>query len=360
MAKQRKKRMRLPNGFGSVHRIGGDKQRRNPWRARVQSHIEFDEDTGVAKRKYITIGYYPTETAAILALTDYVKNPYTIEAATTTFADVFEMWKTKKYPDISKSGQGLYNTAYKHSAPLHNMKMKDIKTLHLEQIMMSVTGGFKTQSNIKTFWSQIFKYAIEHDIVEKNYSEFVKTRDKDEGTKRTAIPQEDIKKIWKAIDDGDEVAEVVMIYIYTGLRLSELLEISKENVDIENRIMIGGKKTAAGKDRRIPIHHCILPFIEKRMQWNYEYLIEGKSGNPIKGKTFTGKYWDKLMAKLGIENCTPHYTRHTFATMLRTAGVEEDLRKLLMGHANGDITDRYTHHPDSMLIEAIDKLPGRE
>ena len=170
MANKSKKRMRLPNGFGSVHQIGGNKRRRKPWRARVPSHIEFDEDTGTAKRKYITIGYYETEKEAILALTDYVKNPYTADAATITFADVFEMWSAKKYPDISKSGQGLYNTAYKHSTPLHKMKMKDIKTIHLEQIMTTVKGGFKTQSNIKSFWSQLFKYAIEHDIVEKNFA----------------------------------------------------------------------------------------------------------------------------------------------------------------------------------------------
>ena len=69
--------------------------------------------------------------------------------------------------------------------------------------------------------------------------------------------------------------------------------------------------------------------------------------------------FDALMEKLGTETYTPHYARHTFATMLRTAGIEEDLRKLLMGHASGDITDRYTHVPDSMLVEAIDKLPGR-
>lgn len=357
--RKRKKRMRLPNGLGSVHRIGDSKSRRKPWRARVPSHIEFDADKGTATRKFITIGYFENEADAIEALFNYRKNPYTLEASTATFEEVYEMWKAKKYPEISKSGQGLYTSAFKNCASLHKMRIRDIKTIHLEQIMQTVKGGFKTQSSIKTFWSQVFKYAIEHDIIEKNYSEFVKTRDKDEGTKRTAIPDEDITKIWKAIDEGDETAEVVMIYIYTGLRLSELLEIPKENVDLENRIMIGGKKTAAGKDRRIPIHSCILPFIEKRMQWNYEYLIEGKRGKPLKGQMFAKLYWDKLMERLGIENCTPHYARHTFATMLRIAEVEEDLRKLLMGHANGDITDRYTHHPDSMLLEAIDKLPGR-
>jgi integrase len=45
--------------------------------------------------------------------------------------------------------------------------------------------------------------------------------------------------------------------------------------------------------------------------------------------------------------------------MMREAGIEEDLRKLILGHKNDDITDRYTHHPDEMILEAIDKLKGR-
>ncbi len=359
--KKRKKQMRLPNGLGSVHLIGDAKSRRKPWRARVPAHIEFDKVNGTAKQKYITIGYYATQAEGMAALFEYQKNPYTLEASTCSFAELFEMWSAKKYPDISKSGQNLYNAAYKHSAPLHNMKMRDIRSIHLEQIMQHTTGGYKTQTAIKTFWGQIFKYAIEHDIVQKNYSEFVKTRDKDEGTKRTAIPAEDIAKLWTAIDEGDSTAEIVMIYIYTGLRLSELLEIPKSNVDLEARMMIGGKKTAAGKDRKIPIHKCIAPLIEKRMQEDGEWLIpgNGKRASAHMSKQSFERAFSALMQKLGFTEYTPHYTRHTFATMLRTVGVEEDLRKLLMGHANGDITDRYTHHPDEMLLEAIDRLPER-
>ena len=56
---------------------------------------------------------------------------------------------------------------------------------------------------------------------------------------------------------------------------------------------------------------------------------------------------------------TIHYTRHTCATMMREAGIEEDIRKLILGHKSSDITDRYTHYSDEMLIEAIDKLPAR-
>ena len=45
--------------------------------------------------------------------------------------------------------------------------------------------------------------------------------------------------------------------------------------------------------------------------------------------------------------------------MMREADLPEDIRKLILGHANGDITDRYTHHTDAMLLEAMDKVKGR-
>lgn len=358
--KKRKKRMRLPNGLGSVHLIGDAKSRRKPWRARVLSHVEFDEVNGTAKQKYITLGYFEKEDDAIEALFNYRKNPYTLDAATTTFADVFEMWKAKKYPDLSKASTTSYNAAFKQSESLHNMKMRDIRTTHLEHIMQTTSSGFKMQALIKTFWGQLFKYAIEHDIVQKNYVEYVKTRDKDEGTKRTALTPEEIAKIWTAIDEGDEVAEIAMIYIYTGFRLTELLELPKSNVNLDSRIMIGGKKTAAGKDRHVPIHKCILPFIEKRMQTDGEWLFQGKKANkPLHGATFS-KTFGELMQRLNCEAYTPHYMRHTFATLTRQAEIQEDLRKLILGHSSNDITDRYTHITDEMLVEAIDKLPGRE
>ncbi len=361
--KKRKKQMRLPNGLGSVHLIGDAKSRRKPWRARVPSHIEFDEINGTAKQKYITIGYYATQAEGMAALFEYQKNPYTLEASTCSFADVFEMWKAKKYPEISASGQKGYNAAFKSSSALHNMKMRDIRTLHLENVMQNLTGGHQKQAVIKIMWGQMFKYAIEHDIVQKNYAEFVKTKDKDEGTTRTAIPPEAINKVWQAIDEGNEDAEIVMMYIYTGFRLSELLEIPIKDIDLDARIIVGGMKTAAGKNRRVPIHKCILPFIEKRMKQNKEFLIEGKgkyANQPLKSHHLVKRHWDKIMPKLGLAEYTPHYARHTCATMLRTAGIEEDLRKLILGHSRNDITDRYTHVPDSMLIEAIDKVQGRE
>lgn len=360
--KKKKKRMRLPPGMGSVHHINDGKNRRKPYRARVPSHVDLNVETGKATQKYITIGYYETEIEAIEALMEYRKNPYTLEAASATFSDVFELWKARKYPEISKSGRASYDASYKNSEKLHNMRMKDIRAAHMDEIMQNIPYGFQVQTKLKTFWGQIFKYAMENDIIQKNYAEFIKTRDKDEGTKRTAIPAEDRGKIWAAADAGNTDAEIALIYLYTGMRPSELLEIRKENVDLDSRIMIGGMKTEAGKDRHIPIHKDILPFISRLMQTEGEYLImrydKGKP-QPMTYMRFNVYHWKPLMENLKMEEYTPHYGRHTCATMLREAGVPDDIRKLILGHASGDITDRYTHIPNTMLIEAIDKIPSR-
>ena len=360
--KKRKKRMRLPPGLGSVHMIGDGKNRRKPFRARVLSHVEFDKDSGKATQKYITIGYFENEIDAIEALMNYRKDPYTLEAATCTFADVFQLWKAKKYPDVSLSSQRGYDAAYKNSEPLHNLKMREIRSSHMEDIIDKTPFGHQSQVKMKVLWGQLFKYALEHDIVQKNYADFVKPKDEAPATNKTAISPEDREKIWAAVDAGDHDAEIAMIYIYTGMRASELLELKKENVDLDARIMVGGSKTDAGKDRRIPIHRAILPHIERLMQTEGEYLImrydKGKA-QKMTYQRFLQYNWCPLMERLGLTGYTPHYGRHTCATMMREAGIEEDLRKLILGHANGDITDRYTHHPDHMLLEAIDKLPRR-
>lgn len=358
MATKKKKRMRLPNGIGSVHQINDGKRRRKPWRARVPSHVEFNAETGKASQKYINLGYYETETEAIEALFEFRKNPYTVEASVVTFAEVYEMWSKKKFPTVSKIAQYGYSAAYKHSEPLHTMKMRDIRTNHLEGIMMNLNGGHQLQTKLKTFWGQIFKYALEHDLVQKDYSSFVKLRDKPPETKRTAISKADIETLWKEIDNGNEIAELAMIYIYTGLRATELLEAKKENVFLDKRIMIAGKKTEAGKDRRIPIHRSILPLIEKRMRQEGEYLVTNDRGKAYNYTNFAVKHWTPFMQKHNMEY-TIHFARHTCATIMREAGIEEDIRKLILGHKSGDITDRYTHIPDEMLLEAIDKLDGR-
>ncbi len=57
--------------------------------------------------------------------------------------------------------------------------------------------------------------------------------------------------------------DTILILIYTGMRVGELLDIRLDNVYLDQKYMIGGSKTEAGKDRVIPLHDRILPLVEK-------------------------------------------------------------------------------------------------
>lgn len=352
-----KRKMRLPNGIGSVHKIDG-KNRRNPWRARVPSHIDLDMESGRATQKYINIGYFATEKEAIAALFEYQKNPYNIESASATFADVVELWKKKKYDTISLSTQRAYNSAYKNCAPLHNIKMRDIRAFHLEQLMDELEGGFQLQARCRTFLGMIFKYAEQNDIVEKNYAKFLDLRDKNDTSQRTAISEADIAQLWQMAERDNWIAKVILIYIHTGFRPAELLEVRKSNVDLDSRIIIGGGKTKAGTDRHVPIHEDILPFVQELMQTDGEFLLmENYKGKlrPFTYPRWRQFYFDKFMEENKM-NYTNHYTRHTCATLMREADIDEDIRKLILGHSSSDITDRYTHISDDTLVQNINLI----
>ncbi len=359
---KRRPRLRLPNGLGSAHLIGDEKARRRPWRARVSCGAVYNKDLDQWQRRYLTLGYFETEQEAIAALYDYHRDPYTLEAATVTFAGLFHMWKNRKYPEISVSAQRGYEAAFKNSRTLHNLKMRDIRTDHMEQILAATSLQHGSQTMMKSLWNQLFQYAMERDIVQKNYASFIHLRDPAPQTRRTAISPEDREALWRAADGGNWTARVFLIYCYTGMRSSELLAVKKSDVDLENRILVGGLKTEAGKNRRIPLHRDILPIIRQFMDTPGEFLImENRRGYwaPLTYNRWYYILFKRMMAQLGM-NYTGHYARHTCATMLREANVADDLRKLILGHANGDITDRYTHHPDYMLVDAIDQIPRRK
>ena len=110
--------MKLPNGYGSVIKLGG--KRRKPYAARITT--SWTED-GKQEKKYL--GYFKTRQEAMKALADYNENPFDLAAREITFADLYERWCKVKYKD--KPVLGIYTAAYKKLEPLHNMKFSEIR-----------------------------------------------------------------------------------------------------------------------------------------------------------------------------------------------------------------------------------------
>ncbi|WP_040985448.1 tyrosine-type recombinase/integrase [Oceanobacillus jeddahense] len=342
--------MRNPNGYGGVVNLG--KNRRKPYAARITTGYHQN-----GTQKYAYLGYYKTSPEAYKALADYNETPYDIDMQKVTFEQLYYMFYKDKFgktaENESKANKYCYQQGFNHSEPIHNEKFINLKKPKLQSTIDNCKKGDSTKANMLKLYNQMFKFAMENDIVNKNYAQFVKIRKEGNQKNRVPFSDEEISTLWKNVDDHDYV-DTILILIYTGLRISELLNVKNENVHLDKRYFIGGSKTESGKDRLIPIHKKILPLIEDRFDQSKKYLIMENS-KKVSYQTYRHR-WDGLMEVLNMEHL-PHDTRHTFASLMDELDVNRTSVKRILGHATGDITEKtYTHKNIKQLIDTIDKL----
>lgn len=67
---------------------------------------------------------------------------------------------------------------------------------------------------------------------------------------------------------------------------------------------------------------------------------------------------ERLTERAGLEGVTSHTLRHSYASVAGDLGFTEITISALLGHAAGNVTQRYVHHLDSVLIAAADKVSG--
>ncbi|MCF2626939.1 site-specific integrase [Fusobacterium mortiferum] len=341
--------MKKANGNGSVSKLSGI--RRKPYIARVT--LGWDESTGRQIRK--TIGTYVTQKEAQKALIDYLDNPYDLDLSNILFKDVYEKWSKLKYPKVSHSAILGYQSAYNNVEKLHNMKIKDIKARHLQEAIDSCSKGQATKKKIKFLFGQMFAYAMQNDIITKDYSEFVDIGKASEESKREPFSNKEIELLWKHIDDI-EFIDTILIMIYSGFRIGELLELETKNIDLVNMTMTGGLKTEAGKNRLVPIHPKIFPLIEKRYNKDNQYLIINFKGKKMKYDNYYKEKFIPIMEQLNMEH-RPHDCRHTFATLLSNANANATAIKKMIGHESYATTEKiYTHKDIEELRKNVELI----
>lgn len=334
--------MRLPNGYGSVYKLSGNRKT-----------IGWSDE---GKQLYYTIGYFETRAKAMAALAEYNKNPIG-KRADITLGTLYEEWSEAKYSKLSKATVESYQAAWKHLSRLKNEKVKDLKTSHVQTVIndMYESGlSYSSCHKVKVLAGLLYKHAMADDIVDKNYAELVELPNK-EKKKQEIFTDLEIKILESKVNEIEWV-DTILIFIYTGMRISELLTLTKFNVDIDNMFITGGIKTDAGKDRIIPIHSKIQPHIKKWYNTNSEYLIN-RNGEKIRPDYYRKYLYYPTLEKLGIRKLNPHKARHTFASLLNKAGADKVYIQKLIGHANYATTANiYTHPELQELKEAIEKI----
>lgn len=359
--------MRNPNGYGGISYLG--ENRRNPYRVRITAGWEYDEKTGRQKQKYSTLGYFPTRKAAMIALAKYNENPYDLDMSKTTFEDMYIKFLGNE--NLTENMKKTYRAAFAKLEPLHNMKMADIKKPHLQAALDANAGLSQSYlEKLRGLIKNIWQYCLDNDLIEKDYTNSLKIFPKENKESiHNPFTKEEIKMLWDNIDVPVDIrlsprgkifiqvniVDTILMLIYTGMRPSELLNMECENVNLEERYMIGGSKTDAGINRIIPIHDEIYPLIKARVEQGNKYLIPYKADEPAHINTYQKNLFEPTLLKLKMHHL-PHDGRHTFSTIADDY-IDEYTKKRIMGHKIKDLTQgTYTHKTPSDLVREVNKI----
>ncbi|MFZ1236889.1 MAG: site-specific integrase [Prevotella sp.] len=360
--------MKNANGDGTVIKLSG--KRRKPYAAviTVECIQYFDdvtkEPSGRDKQKRKYIGYYTTRPQAQSALIEYRKKhpaytdepsneePSQIKEKQPVFVPTFEqMCKIvikNKGVQWSKSSIGNFTFAVSKCESINNKRMDEITYTDVQQIMNRYMKEKKSKGILalfKVYMGLPFREAMKYGYIPNSPVQFVTYKATKEQVHKNEIPKEIVLNI---INSNCKTRDMLLILLYSGMRINELLDAKIENVDLDHNYLIAGEKTDAGKNRIIPIH----PYIR-------DMLLKFIKTNKMNDANF--RYYMKQDVETYGMYFTAHYCRHTFITWGKRYKLDETYVKKIVGHSTQDVTESiYTHALPEDLYNEIIKIPYPE
>ena len=346
----------MPNGNGSVYKLSGN--RRKPYVVRVTLGWDLSPSGKAVQHKKI-IGYFSDRKEAMAYLLEYNRSPLNISSSKLTFKDVYELLMKDKEIDISKSNLNGYRASFLAVPSLHDLCIRDIKLNDIERAFSICGKNYPTMRKIRVMIHQVFSYAMRHEYLFRDVSKYIditKYRDKNPNSKKRDIfHQEHLDRLWCM--SKDKYKAIMLILIYTGVRVGELLNLKTSDVHLDEQYFdVIESKTINGL-RKVPIADKIKPLIKTWLDDECEYLIHRPDGAIMTYDNYRDTYWDNQIELLNLDY-TPHSTRHTFISMLARINTNPTVIKKIVGHSGAmSLTERvYTYFEIKELIDAVNKI----
>lgn len=336
--------MKNPNGYGTVVKLSGN--RRKPFA--VRKTLGWNDK---GHPIYLPIGYTATREEGNILLAQYNNDPWDVDKVKITFEELLTLWKEKRMPKLGKSNQSSLCSASNHCKKLFGMPYRQVKSFHMQDCIDNCGKGYSTQGAIKNLLGHLDHFAMELDVIAKCYSDLITSEPIPETT-RDRFSDKQIELLWK--HQNNPWVDSIIVFIYSGFRISELLGLKTSNIDLKEGTFKGGVKSKAGKDRIVPIHSLIFDTVKRRVEEGNEYLFSNNGKKLSSSQYYI--IWKEIMDKLKIEK-TPHECRHTFESLLDSAGANRKCIDLMMGHKSKGTGERvYTHKTIAELKAAIELI----
>lgn len=351
---------KLPNGFGGVRKLSGN--RRKPYCATKTVSLSFDEATGKVKQKRVVVGCYATREDAIAALVEYNKRPFDIVMSKQTFEQVYNKWLNDKKEDVAPKTLASYSAAYSHCKILYNQPFTDLTSGQLQDVINDISSGYSTKKNVRTLFHQLYSYAIKYNFAQNNINlaDHLSIGKEQKVLQRIVFSSQEVNTLWQNVDRMPYI-DTILILLYTGMRVMELLEMPIANVDLQEHSMYIAKAKNKSSIRKVPIHDRIFPLIKKYYDASVESgataLITNANNDFFTYTNYRQRKFAGILEQLELQAHTPHDTRHTFASAADDCNLNKLCIKRIMGHESPDITDRvYTHKDFQTLLKEVNKI----
>ena len=350
--------MKRANGTGSIVHLPG--RRRRPWAVRVSGRGESGR---VVQR---LVSYHERAADAQSALEEYnrrdaLRRVLERGAADMTVGQVFDSWREREYRKLNKGSITSHNAAWnKRVSRFAARRMRGMTLDDWQSILDEDERRGMSRSvimNDAALIKALNRYAMERDAISKDYSAYLDIPQAEIKHPRGALTDRQVEALARLAAAGVPYSDTALMLCYTGFRINEFLSLTRASYHEEGGYLQGGLKTQAGRERIVPVHPRIAPYLAAWLEKGGAAIVCRSDGKALRDSEYR-RIFAGLMARIGAEGVTPHWCRHTFATRLHAAGVDPLTVKWLMGHSTrADITAHYTHRTLEVLRSGIQRLP---
>ena len=335
------------NGQGSVY-----KDKNGKWIADYT--IGWDNVDGVMRRKRRKKRGFATKNEA-LAYIPNLQQSLPQQDMNVKFKDLYMKWLDGHTEKVTQSTINCYKSAYKYFSALYYVEVAKIRTEHMQKCIDECPHGKRTKENMKALGTSLWRYAMQLDIVDRNYAEYLYIK-KEETAEKIAFSKEQLDTMWANVEAVPNL-KYVLTLCYTGMRLSEMLGAMTESYDPKDGYFVTGVKTDAGKNRVITISPKIRPFFAEYGKGKHLFT-------ELSAKKFRSDIYYPALQAVGLDALdekgdhiyTPHCCRHTFATLMKNVPAPPTDKQKLIGHAKFEMTAHYTHTDLESLKKITDNL----
>ena len=298
-----------------------------------------------------------------------------------TVKDFFQEWLASKRLTKAATTAARYSSISKgflsFLGPRAEVSIGSISATEIHRFRDREVQLGKTQSSanlaLKTLRA-MFNSARKQGIISNNLAEAVEPFDAYRES-RDVFTTEQVASMLKVA--SFEWRGMLLLAYYTGARISDCAQMRWANVDLPNRLIrFSPQKTKRGRRKEI-----VCPVHEELEEYLLKLSVPHKEEAPLfprfAGKTTSGAHglsrgFQRVMHRAGIysekgdqksgrgrrfSKLGFHSLRHSFTSAMANAGVPQEIRRELTGHASEEVHRKYTHFELQPLRHAIEQLP---